>query len=263
MPELINYSPATGRTLAEILDGAAEGAVVEVPPGRYVGPFHLKRAVSLRGAGDLTRLVTEKPGPVLRVQAAPDQRIELESMAIEGGQAEEGGGVCLESGALFGSNLRLSHCLADRGGGIAVKAGHAELSRVRIENVEARISGGALYCAGVGVLSLFEGQIIGSQATQGGAVSVFEGGRVSLERVTITRARATTSTGGQVLYLKGNSGASPALVLRRVRFTDSALWPPLVQDGEWPGEVFAEGCDLPRLTLKDSGLVDGGGNTWR
>jgi hypothetical protein len=74
---------------------------------------------------------------------------------------------------------------------------------------------------------------------------------------------ATSSGGGQALYLEGTSGVSPVLVLRRVRLTDNALWPPLAQAAEWAGEVFAEGCDLPRMTLKDTGLVDRGGNTWR
>lgn len=252
-----------GRTLAEVIEGAASGAVIELPPGRFMGPFLLHRAVTLKGAGDLTRLVAEHGGPVIRVLAAASDRVELESLAIEGGQAERGGGLLLETGELFGSNLRVTHCRAERGGGIAVLAGQAELTRVRIEHVEATDAGGSLYSTGAGTLTLFEGQIAGTQAMRGGAVAVEEGGRVSLERVTITRSRAMTSSGGQVMCLRGTSGLSPTLVLKRVRLTDNALWPPLAQDGDWPGEVFAEGCDLPRLTLKDTGLVDQGGNTWR
>lgn len=263
MSEVISYSPALGRTLAELIADAPPGSVIEVPPGRYLGPFTLDRALAIKGAGDLTRLVNERPGPVVRVSLADGARVELESLALEGGEARDGGGLLIERGDFFGSNLRVNHCRAGRGGGIAVLAGQAELSRVRIENVEATESGGALYSTGEGVLTLFEGQIVGAQAPKGGAVALAGGARVSLERVTITRARALTSAGGQVMALVGDSGRSPTLVLKRVRITDKALWPPLVQDPAWPGEVFAEACDLPRMTMKDTGLVDRGGNTWR
>lgn len=263
MSPVINYSPALGRSLAEVIDDASPGTVIELPPGRYAGPFVLTRPITLKGAGDLTRLVADKPGPVLRIALAPAERVELEALALEGGFARDGGGLLLERGEVLGSNLRVNHCRAENGGGIAVLSGQAELTRLRIENVEASRAGGALYSAGDGLLTVFEGQIAGAQAPQGGALALSDGARVTLERVTITRARALTSSGGQVMSLAGNSGRSPTLVLRRVRVTDKALWPPLVQDGEWPGEVFAEGCDLPRMALKDTGLVDQGGNVWR
>src|SRR4029453_18848784 len=61
--------PDRGAWLRDRLSAAAPGATVDVPPGRYIGPFTIDRPVTLRGHGGVV-LVGEGTGHVISVRAA-------------------------------------------------------------------------------------------------------------------------------------------------------------------------------------------------
>lgn len=65
--------PSEGESLSAVVARAADGDVVEVPPGRWQGPVVLERSVTLRGAGGV--IDGGHHGIVVRVDA-PDARVE-------------------------------------------------------------------------------------------------------------------------------------------------------------------------------------------
>lgn len=260
-PLLVRFPDPSGRSLSQVVASAPAGAVIEVAPGRYPGPLVVERAITLRGAGDLTCIYTDQGGSVVRV-AALDGRVVLESLRLEGGAAESGGALRIDSGRVRAHNLHLQHCRAGAGGAIHLAGGELDGTLVRIEDVSAE-RGGAIWIQGRAALSLRDSQVSGSEAGQGGAFLVEDAARVVLEGLTVRRARALSPAGGQALFVAGTQDAVPTLFLKRVRLEDVPFGQPLVVDGRFPAEVSLFECDMPRVVLEAPGVVDGGSNHWR
>lgn len=261
--EPIRVPDGTGRSLAQVLADSPPEAVIELAPGRYQGPVVLTRPVTLRGAGDLTRISAAGRASVVEIRLAGPGIVVLESLLIEDGFAESGAGIHLVSGRARLHNVQVQHCRATRGGGaIHVGAGEMTATLIRAHDVSGA-AGGAVRVSGEAVLNLRDSQIFEAEAARGGAVSVEDAARVVLEGLTIGRVRATTPSGGQAVFVRGSAGGAPTVLLRRVRLEDAPFGMPLVVDVEHPGRVSASECDMPRVVAGVPGLVDGGENVWR
>lgn len=254
------------RSLAELVAGAERDAVIELPPGRYAGSVELRRGVTLRGAGDLTRIVPGEgagAGSVLHVRTK--ERVRLESLLVEGGEAERGGGILVSQGTVWMFNVHLRDCAArDGGGALAVRGGTVEGRRLRFRDVHAPRGGAILVDGAAERVELEDFEVVGGEADFGGAV--FVGGRaeVKLRYATIARSRAEKR--GQMVYATGREGAT--LRLDKVRF-ESPAWEELragaelFNDPEGFARVLVEGCDLPRGVRDVPGVVATGRTRWR
>lgn len=260
-PYFARFPDPSGRDLAAVIASAPEGAVIELAPGRFPGPLRIERSLTLRGAGDLSCIAVEQGGSVVEV-AALDGKVVLESLRLEGGSADSGGALRIESGRVRVHNLHLQHCRAGAGGAIHLAGGELDGTLVRIEDVSAD-RGGAIWVQGKAALSLRDSQVSRSEAGQGGAFLIEGGARVVLEGLTVRRARALSAAGGQALFVAGSATAVPTLFLKRVRLEDVPFGQPLVVDGRFPAEVSLFECDMPRVVLEAPGVVDGGSNHWR
>lgn len=255
----MRFPDETGRSLAEVVREAPSGALIELAPGRYRGPILVERGLTLKGAGDLSR-ISGGPGSLVRV--ASDEQVVLESLLLEGGRSELGGGIEVSSGKVRLFNLHIRDCVAaEAGGGIRVGGGAMEAERLRIHNVRAA-RGGALAVEGSAVrVSISDSEIGWSEAAFGGALAVAGAATVRLEALTVRRARAMTSSGGQVLWVTGRGGA--VVELTRVRFEDAPVGRPLVNDKDAPARLWVNGCDLPRWVQATPGLEVVGDTRWR
>lgn len=262
--EPIRFPDGTERSLVDLLESAAPGAIIELAPGRYAGPLTITRPVTIRGAGDLTRIFGERRGAVLTIRAPGEGRVVVESLLIEDGASEAGGGIFVIEGLVRLHNVQIQHCQADQGGGgaIHVAGGELDATLLRAHDVSGD-RGGAVWAGGRAVITLRDSQIRRSEARLGGALAIEGSAKVLLEGLTIGRSRATSPSGGQAIYVAGSSRASPVLKLRRVRFEDAPMGMPLFVDPAFPGEVSVTECDLPRIVLGVPGIVDGGENRWR
>src|SRR5262245_32995052 len=118
----IRFPDTRGSSLSEILAQCAPGATLEIAPGRYDEPLVIDKPITIRGSGELTRLSIGGRGSVITVRV-PEGSARIESIALEGGDAEEGGAISVESGFLVVQNVHLRRCRARRGGGIHVSGG--------------------------------------------------------------------------------------------------------------------------------------------
>lgn len=254
----VRFPDPRGRRLADVIAGLERGAVIDIAPGRYFERLVLDRSITLRGAGDLTRIGGLGRGSIIAIDAE-DAEVSLDSLSLEGGGGPAGGGICLSRGSLNLENVRIHRARADVGGGIAVLGGRLVARLLRIEEVEAHL-GGAIYIAGRGRLEVAEAEIRSARADRGGTLYMAGEARASLSALTVSKSRAREENGGQVVWL---DGPDPVLSLERVRFADPALGRPLVTAPDAPGLVQVTGSDLSKLFLDERGVLDLGNNRWR
>jgi hypothetical protein len=250
-----------GKSLRDFIAECAPGAIIEIAPGRYDEPLLIDKAISIRGAGELTRISSLARGPVITVRAGEGE-VELQSLALEGGDAEEGGALLVESGALILENLHLRRCRAVRGGGLSLMGGTASARLLRFSQLEAE-RGGAIRVSGRATLDLADVQISHCRAAKGGAIAIEDAARLQAEAMTLHKCRASEAQGGQAMYVSGSDAGAPIVTLHRVRFADPPLGRGIVQNRTNPGLVHLSGCDLPKSVLDEPGVVDLGANHWR
>lgn len=259
------WPDGSDRSLAELISSAPEHATIELSPGRYSGPIELTRPITLRGAGDLTRLRGDGRRPVITVDVPTGQLVVLDSLLVERGASPRGGGVAIVEGRVRMNNLNFESCRADEGAGgaIAIWGGELEATLLRVNQASAE-RGGALWAGGRATISLRDAQIGRCEARYGGAIAVENGAHLRLEALTIGKARARAISGGQALWISGalDGAATPEVHLRRVKLEDAPLGMPIVVDGG-RGEVTISESDLPRRVRTMRGIVDAGANLWR
>lgn len=257
----MRFSEETGCSLAAAVRGARSGTVIELAPGRYEGPLVVERGLTLRGAGDLSRIAVRRGrGSVVRVSTP--EPVVLESLLLEGGRSAYGAGIEVENGDVRLFNLQVRDCAADEAGGaLHVSGGVVEAERMRLYDLRARRGGALAVERGALRVVLADAEIRQVEAEKGGALAISGCARVKLEGVTIARARASSQEGGQAVWISGQEGA--VLELRRVRFGDAPIGRPLVNDSGGPATVSVWGCDLPRFVQDTPGLVVLGETRWR
>lgn len=255
----MRFPDESGRSLGEVVARAPSGAVLDLAPGIYLGPLVFRRGMILRGSGDLTRIqVRPGAGSVVRVET--EERVRLESVLIEGGRAEAGGGLAMNGGELSLFNVQIRDCSATRSGGaLHVANGRVHAERLRIHGVKAT-KGGALHVSGVSSdLTIVDAEIRQTEAEQGGAAVVADGAQLQLEAVSVFRARASRREGGQTLWVDDRG---TKVTLQRVRFGDAPVGQPIVNAGA-KARILVEGCDLPKLVRDTPGLELVGETLWR
>src|SRR5688572_17939853 len=103
----IRFPDESGRSLSQLIESCAPGAIVELSPGRYTDRLVVRRGLTLRGAGDLTRISVDGRGSAIVAELPPDEALIIESVLIEGGEADEGGALFLRSGVLRLHNVHI------------------------------------------------------------------------------------------------------------------------------------------------------------
>ncbi|MEM7676274.1 MAG: hypothetical protein AAF449_09750 [Myxococcota bacterium] len=256
----MRFPDENGAGLSAFLEALAPGAVVDISPGQYHGPLTITRPVTLRGAGELTR-ISGGTGRPIRIET--EGRVVLDSLRLEQGHDDDGGGLLVAHGDVHVRNLHIHHCrAAARGGAVAVRGGRLTASGLYTADTTAD-KGGALWIGGRGHLVLHEGQISRCEAIFGGAMAVEDAAVVEVDRLTVARARARSRTGGQALYAAGDRHVRPKLDLHRVKIENGSLGLTVVVDPAFPAEVRLRACDMPRTVMRVAGLVDAGANHWR
>jgi hypothetical protein len=239
-----------------VVDAAPRGSVVELAPGRYDGPIVLRRPLTLKGAGELTRLIGGREAPVIDIASDEPGLIFVESVAIEEGAAASGAGVRLRRGRVRMYNVHAARCQAEKAGGfLSVMGGELEASLLRVSSCAAD-RGGALHVEGAAQVSLRDSEIRNCQAELGGGISVRGHARLRMISVALGGTHARRPSGGQVIWAEGGR-----LDLDRVRFEDVPIGLPLKVEAS--ARVELRDCDLPSDVLRNPGIVDAGGNRWR
>ncbi|MGF1511961.1 MAG: hypothetical protein ACFB9M_20920 [Myxococcota bacterium] len=254
----IRFPDPSGRSLQAVVASAPIGAVIELAPGRYVGGITIRHPMTIKGAGELTRIAADDSGSVIDIDCEEPGLIFVESVAIESGAAERGGGVLVRRGRVRLYNVRGSACRArEEGGFLYVGGGEVEASLVRINGCRAA-RGGAIALEGSVSLVLKDSDIRDSEADFGGGISVRGRAMLRLDGVALGKTHATQPSGGQAISI----GAGHAAVnLVKVRFEDVPLGQPMTVE---PGStVSLKGCDLPSDVLRNPGIADEGENRWR
>jgi hypothetical protein len=253
----IRFPDRSGRDLQAVLHEADAGTVIELAPGRYEGPLNLRRPVTLKGAGDLTRLVS-LDGPAVTISPEGTELVFLESLALEGPE-----GIRVRQGRVRLYNVHVTGARSHRsGGGLAVEGGEVEGALVRIEDCTAARGGGlAAYHRARVVLR--DAQFRECEAETGGALWLANEARVDLVGATLAQVRARRHAGGQAMWLGDPQKEGPCSRLERVRFEDAPFGRPLVMEPEGAGRVVVVECDLPSDVSRISGVVDDGNNRWR
>ena len=239
------------------------GAVVDVPPGHYDGPLSITQPMTLRGAGELTRIDGQGLQRPIHIKVLADEPVVLDSLRFNHGHNEDGGGLLISAGNVRLRNIHFHHCIArGRGGALAVRGG--TVTAVQIYAVDcAAERGGAVWVGERGRLVVRDSQIARSQANYGGAIAVEDGVSVEVEGMTLRRTRAHSSTGGQAMHARGTARGRPVVRLTRVLIDDRSLGLPIVVDPTFPAEFRVEASDMPRSVQSTAGVVDDGANRWR
>jgi len=262
MPSL-RFPDPSGRDLAQFVREAPSGAVIELAPGRFEGPLVVDRPLTIKGAGDLTRLEGDGRGPVVSIAVEDASLVYFESLAIEQGGGEDGGALAIHAGRVRLFNVLLRDCaVSGAGGGLWVGGGEVEARLLRLSGLESDL-GGAVAVRGDASLLVHDGECRDAAARSGGALFVDGAARVRLCGVTFGRSRASATAGGQVICVGASTDPGLTLELERVRFEDAPLGQPLVVHPESPGRVVLFECDVPSEVAHNPGIVDAGKNVWR
>ena len=141
-------------------------------------------------------------------------------------------------------------------------------SRRRISQVVQTTAerGGAVWVGDAGQLSLHDSQVGRCEAAFGGALAVEGAGLVEVAGLTVRRARARSSSGGQALHVRSVVQGTPQVRLERVWLDGSTFGAPIVIEASAPAapsQVYLRASDVPRSVRTVAGVVDGGANRWR
>lgn len=160
-------------TFAAALATATPGDGLRLAPGRYRGPFRVVRAVTLEAH--------DPENPPEFIGRGPSLRVHLPSWA-----------------ELRLHGLEWRGRIGRRGAAIRVVTGTCVVTRCRFDGNRAFGDGGAIHVAGGAELRLDECVFVENRAIGGGAVCVYEGGRVEVR-------------GGRFLGNRGRCGGAIAL----------------------------------------------------
>ncbi len=261
----MRYPDDSGGALSTFLNAAPAGAVVQVAPGSYEGPLSITQPITLRGAGELTR-IRGGCGRPISISVGAAGQVVLDSLRLERGESEDGGAVLVTDGDVRMSNIHIQWCTAKRrGGAIAVLGGRVAAQSLQVLETTAE-RGGALWVGHNGQLSLHDSQVGRCEAALGGALAVEGSALVEVAGLTVRRARARSSSGGQALHVRSIAAGAPQVRLDRVWLDGSTFGAPIVVEASEPSpstKVYLRASDVPRSVRTVPGVVDGGANRWR
>lgn len=261
--ENVRFPDDTQGTLKTLLGTLPPGSVVDLAPGQYEGPLAIDRPVTLRGAGELTRIFGRAGDRPISVSVTDTGRVVLESLRLERGDCEDGGGLLVSAGDVHMRNIHIHQCTAvARGGAMAVTGGRVAARQLNTFATSAE-RGGSVWVGANAQFKLRDGQMTQSEALYGGALAIEDSATVEIDRLTVSRSRARSAGGGQAVYVAGGHDLRPVVRLHHVRIENGALGLAVVISSDHPAEVRVEACDMPRSVRSVAGVVDGGANHWR
>ena len=116
-----------GESVQAAIDAAADGDVVQVAPGEYVGDLDFAgKAITVIGAGRFTVLRGTGTGPVVTFDDGEGPGSVLDSVLVTGGRATNGGGVAIDGASPTIVRTWIVDNLAQfRGSGIDVRGAGA------------------------------------------------------------------------------------------------------------------------------------------
>ncbi|MEO0602634.1 MAG: putative metal-binding motif-containing protein [Myxococcota bacterium] len=166
--------------------------------------------VGIAGSED-TVLDGSRLGTVI---AITDVDATLRGLTLRNGDGGEscGGAVCMDGGALDGSDVVMVDNVAQSGGAMRVDEGTVTLSDVELSDNEATGTGGALFVS-ASTLSLVDATLRRNSANRGGAVDA-RSSSLTLDRVDVEDSTATQAAGAFQL-------SSGTLLLRDSRIVGS------------------------------------------
>jgi hypothetical protein len=218
MPPIQVCAGAEHATIAEAIEAAPPGAVLEVCAGTYPERLVVAKAITIRGAGAGATIIDAGGGGRAIDVSAESGGLTLEGVTLRNGvvgRDDEGGGIRCVGSQLI---LRASELLDNRAGhgaGLAARNCQVEISGVRMVNNLARdLGGGALLVESSGVLQ--DGVLVNNQANDGGGVYSLEGS-VELAGNQFTDNIARESGGG-IFH------SSDALIRDNILVGGRAVW---------------------------------------
>lgn len=216
--------------LQQAIDEAPSGATLTVPAGRYPGPLHITRPISLLAMGQAV-LDGLHAGSVVRIEC--EGTVRLTGFTIVGGNATEaGGGVSVFSGdvELEQCVLRFNKAPLYGGGAVWVREGTTRLSRCRLEANTGR-QGGALLVDGTAQVLVRDSAILQNAALEGGGIRVKEGARLELFGCTVADNKVVGDAAvGGALAISGTTTRAPAVIVSHCVLSERAEGPPCVHN---------------------------------
>ncbi len=216
---ILEASAGDGPALVRLCSTAPEGAVIELPPGRYEVALFLDRSITLRataGASD-TVLVGTGNAPVVEIEAER-ATIALEGLTLREGQAVSGGGISV-AGHI---DLHIDHCVIvnncsdGAGGGLSADWGRLTIRDTRFGANEAHSGGGAAFTDAANA-TLERCRFDGNRATIGAAVVAQGGAEVTLSACNfegnVAPPRQLEPWGGDILFTSGTERRVPTVRL--------------------------------------------------
>jgi hypothetical protein len=176
-------APISDPTIQDVLDLAASGDTVVVPPGTYRGPGNRdldpkgKNLVILASAGpENTILDCEGGGRGFVFRSGEDARSVVEGFTVLNGDAgagDAGGGILVRDAAAEIRNCRLVACAAGTaGGGVSMDGGR--IADTQIVECSAPLGGGAWVAAG----EIEDCLLLENRADRGGGIAVDGAARI-------------------------------------------------------------------------------------
>lgn len=233
--------------LAQTIRDAKPGSTLNVPAGRYAGPFVIDKPLTLIAMGQVV-LDGEHRESVLRVQT--QGAVRLSGLTIVGGNAPEAGGGL----AFFAGELELSDCVfrfnkapLHGGGGLYLAGGKASVSRCRFEANTGRQGAGVLVDEDATV-QLEDCAILQNAAVWGGGVLAKEGARVELVGCTLADNKVVgEGAEGSALHVAGSTTRRPTVTVRQSIISERAEVPAklIFNSTKLPGELVLTRNLLP------------------
>jgi hypothetical protein len=224
--------------LQELVDGAAEGAVVTLPAGTWTGTLVVTRAVTLAGAGAGKTVVDAAgKGPCLFVDA-PGATVRVTGVSLVRGSSPRGGGVCFQAGRLQLEDAVVENgsCLAFGGGGLFLGGEQATLVRVQVSKCLAGQGGGVLV-DGECSAEFLACVLTRNAAEVGGGLRLVEAARARLVHCTVAGngGRGKGPLGPEIA-VSGTSTRRPHLeILNSIVAPTGGAATAVLQLGEFPG----------------------------
>lgn len=205
-------------TLQAIVDAAATGSTVTLPPGRYHGTLLISQPLHVKGApGGATTIDGAGKQPGLTVFHKQGQ-VQIEGLIITGGSDSNGAGIQIHNGGkvLLKQVTITANSAEYRGGAITISEGLLTLIDCTISDNKAQLGGG-IYAGGLAQVKILTSRIEGNQAEEGGGCFFHGQGGGTIVR-TIFNGNQASKSGGHVFLLGTSDHARPSLTLEGCSF---------------------------------------------
>ncbi len=251
-PTLSDNLKMAAPSLQQLIDAAAPGSVLRLPPGPHLGTFILRKPLTLLGSTPQSVIDGGGKGPALLLEPPPGARISLVQLTLQNGSNQQGGCLFAHHGqvTLTDCIVRGGSAPAYGGGGIYAACQTLLLERTAVLDSQGK-QGGGLLLDGTVKARLVSCLVAGNSAKLGGGIRLREGAQLSLEGCTLAGNMLVPLGEGAQLYATGTSTRQPKVTLLNCIIGGDAN--ALYLEGEFPAQVtgshvlLPEGVSVPGL----------------